>query len=103
MVYKENVKPPKQQDYNPKSKKTQNKEAKEKIKDTEGKDYKIYGVKKKSDFLPIKKILPRPLHTMLERGGGAVGIFAPPGSGKSNLLSNLFLRDEFLYQKKTDN
>ena len=96
MVYTETTKHPTKDDYNPKSKKTQNKEAKETIKDTESKDFKIYGVKKKTDFLEIKKELPRPLHTMLERGGGAVGIFAPPGSGKSNLLSNLFLRDEFL-------
>jgi len=96
MVYKETTKTPKKEDYNPKSKKTQNKEAKEKIKDTESNDFKIYGVKKKQDFIEIKKDLPRPLHTMLERGGGCCGIFAPPGSGKSNLLSNLFLRDEFL-------
>ena len=99
MPYKETTKHPKKEDYNPKSKKTENKEAKEKIKETEGKpkdqDFKIYGVKKKMDFLEIKKDLPRPLHTMLERGGGAVLIAAPPGSGKSNLLSNLFLRDEF--------
>ena len=96
MVYTETTKHPTKDDYNPKSKKTKNKEAKETIKDTESKDFKIYGVRKKTDFLEIKKELPRPLHTMLERGGGAVGIFAPPGSGKSNLLSNLFLRDEFL-------
>ena len=99
MPTKENTRHPTKEDYNPKSKKTENKEAKEKIKETEGKgkeqDFKIYGVRKKQDFLEIKKDLPRPLTTMLERGGGAVGIFAPPGSGKSNLLSNLFLRDEF--------
>ena len=82
MVYTETTKHPTKDDYNPKSKKTKNKEAKETIKDTESKDFKIYGVKKKTDFLEIKKELPRPLHTMLERGGGAVGIFAPPGSGK---------------------
>ena len=52
MVYKENTSQPKKGDYNPKSKKTTNKEAKETIKETEteSKDFKIYGVKKRPTF-----------------------------------------------------
>ena len=73
--------------------KTNNKEAKETLKEEkkEGK-YRIYGVKKKTDFLKINRELPRPLHTMLERGGGCLQIYSPPGSGKSNFLVNLFLQ-----------
>ena len=58
-------------------------------------DYKIYGVRKMDDFAPIERELPRPLHTMLEKGGGVLALFAPPGSGKSNFISNLLLRDDF--------
>lgn len=72
-----------------------NKEAKETLKN-EKKDFRIYGVKKKQDFLKIEKDLPRPLHTMLERGGGCLQIYSPPGSGKSNFLVNLFLRENLL-------
>jgi len=75
-----------------------NKEAKETLKNekNEKKDFRIYGVKKKQDFLKIDKELPRPLHTMLERGGGCLQIYSPPGSGKSNFLVNLFLRENLL-------
>ena len=31
------------------------------------------------DFAPIERELPRPLHTMLEKGGGVLALFAPPG------------------------
>ena len=68
-----------------------NKELKETLKIK--KDYKIYGVKKKQDFLKINRELPRPLETMAERGGGCLQIYSPPGSGKSNFLVNLFLRE----------
>ena len=74
-----------------KPKAPKNKEAKETLKAE--KDFRIYGVKKKQDFLKIKKDLPRPLMTMVERGGGCLQIYSPPGSGKSNFLVNLFLRD----------
>lgn len=74
-----------------KPKAPKNKEAKETLKAE--KDYRIYGVKKKQDFLKINKELPRPLMTMVERGGGCLQIYSPPGSGKSNFLVNLFLRD----------
>ena len=58
-------------------------------------DYKIYGVRKMDDFAPIERDLPRPLETMIEKGGGVLALFAPPGSGKSNFISNLLLRDDF--------
>jgi len=77
-----------------KPKAPKNKEAKETLK--EEKDYRIYGVKKKTDFLKIKKELPRPLMTMVERGGGCLQIYSPPGSGKSNFLVNLFLRESLM-------
>ena len=58
-------------------------------------DYKIYGVKKREEFTKIERELPRPLETMIEKNGACLAIFAPPGSGKSNFLSNLLLRDDF--------
>tara|TARA_R100000353_G_scaffold103562_1_gene74886 strand:+ start:2011 stop:2862 length:852 start_codon:yes stop_codon:yes gene_type:complete len=78
------------------SKKMKNVEGRETLKkEKDGKkgDYRIYGVKKKQDFLKVEKELPRPLQTMVERGGGCLQIFSPPGSGKSNFLVNLFLRE----------
>ena len=75
---------------------------KEKIKEQKDKkqkgkpDYKIYGVRKQEEFMKLDRELPRFLETLTEKNGGVVGIFAPPGSGKSNFLSNLLLRDDFL-------
>ena len=71
------------------------KENKEKQKEPKN-DYRIYGVKKTQEFIKVDRDLPRPLATMIEKGGGCLGIFSPPGSGKSNLLTNLILREEFL-------
>tara|TARA_R100000655_G_scaffold109684_2_gene164940 strand:+ start:6206 stop:7057 length:852 start_codon:yes stop_codon:yes gene_type:complete len=81
-----------------KTKKPKNKEAQETLKQEkkEGGKYKIYGVKKKQDFIKVDKELPRPIETMLERGGGCLQIFSPPGSGKSNFLVNLFLQENLL-------
>ena len=59
-------------------------------------DYKIYGVRKQEEFMKIDRDLPRFLETLTEKNGGVVAIFAPPGSGKSNFLSNLLLREDFL-------
>lgn len=74
-----------------------NKELKETLKKEKKKaDYKIYGVKKTTDFLKVKKELPRVLETMVERGGGCLQIYSPPGSGKSNFLVNLFLRETLM-------
>ena len=81
-----------------KIKKTTNKEALESIKEKEGKkDWQIYGVKKQQDFIPMKvdRDLPAPYDTLFSSNGSVTGIFAPPSSGKSNLISNLILRDEF--------
>ena len=64
------------------------KENKEKQKEPKN-DYRIYGVKKTQEFIKVDRDLPRPLETMIEKGGGCLGIFSPPGSGKSNLLTNL--------------
>lgn len=66
-----------------------------KIKEQKEKDYQIYGVRKMDDFVKIDRELPRPLETMVEKGGGCLCLFAPPGSGKSNFISNLLLRDDF--------
>ena len=46
--------------------------------------------------MKIDRKLPRFLETLTEKNGGVVAIFAPPGSGKSNFLSNLLLREDFL-------
>lgn len=59
-------------------------------------DWRIYGVRKEEDFKKIDRDLPRPLQTMLEKGGGCVMISSPPGSGKSNLISNILLREELM-------
>jgi len=59
-------------------------------------DYKIYGVRKQEEFITIDRKLPRFLETLTEKNGGVVALFAPPGSGKSNFLSNMLLRDDFL-------
>ena len=80
-------------------KKLENKEAKEaekQIKDSKKPDYRIYGVRKKTDFIKVNRQLPRYMETMVEKGGCCCIIYGPPGSGKGNLLSNWFLRDEFL-------
>lgn len=58
-------------------------------------DYKIYGVRKEEEFMKLDRELPRPLETLVEKNGGVIALFAPPGSGKSNFLSNLILRDDF--------
>ena len=53
-----------------------------KIREQQEKDYQIYGVRKIDDFPKIDRELPRPLETMVEKGGGCLCLFAPPGSGK---------------------
>ena len=58
-------------------------------------DYKIYPVRKEEDFIKIDRELPKPFDSLFSSNGSVVGIFAPPGSGKSNLISNLILRDEY--------
>ena len=105
MPYKENTKAPKEEDYNPvkqnrrkkKPKIPNNENIKEALKEEKKpkQDFRIYGVKKNTDFIKPDRNLPRPLETMIERGGGCLGIFSPPGSGKSNFLTNIILRDEF--------
>jgi len=59
-------------------------------------DFRIYGIRKEEEFMEIDRELPRPLETLVEKNGGVIAIFAPPGSGKSNFISNLLLRDDFL-------
>ena len=61
------------------------------------KDYKIYGVRREEELNPLgDRELPRPLETMLNKGGGCLMIAAAPSSGKSNFLVNLFLRQELM-------
>jgi len=67
----------------------------DKIKNSKKPDYKIYGVRKEEEFMKLDRDLPRPLETLVEKNGGCVALFAPPGSGKSNFLSNLILREDF--------
>ena len=88
MPYEETSKMPKEEDYKPtkqkkpkKPKIPNNKNIKEAIKEEKkpAQDYRIYGVKKTTDFIKPDRELPRPLETMIERGGGCLGIFSPPG------------------------
>ena len=67
------------------------KQQKEKKKD----DFKIYGVRKEEDFIKIDRELPKPYDSLFSSNGSVVGIFAPPSSGKSCLISNLMLRNEY--------
>ena len=60
---------------------------------TQGRDYKIYGVRREEELNKLTKELPEPLENMLNKGGGALMISAPPGSGKSNFLVNLFYHE----------
>tara|TARA_R110002096_G_scaffold239908_2_gene431690 strand:- start:221 stop:1069 length:849 start_codon:yes stop_codon:yes gene_type:complete len=64
-------------------------------KDKKKGDFKIYGVRKEEDFIKLDRELPKPYDSLFSSNGSVVGIFAPPGSGKSNLISNLILRDEY--------
>ena len=65
------------------------------LKENKKGDFKIYGVRKEEDFIKIDRELPKPYDSLFSSNGSVVGIFAPPGSGKSNLISNLMLRDEY--------
>ena len=76
----------------PPSKKKIGKIKEQKIK---SKDFKIYGVRKEEEFMKVDRELPPPYDTLFSSNGSVTGIFAPPSSGKSNLISNLILRDEF--------
>lgn len=58
-------------------------------------DYKIYGVRKEEDFIKIDRELAPPYDSFFASNGSVVGIFASPSSGKSNLISNWILRDEY--------
>ena len=96
MPYEETSKPPKEEHYKRSNRKKDkkpkipnNKNIKEALKEENKRsnqkpknDYRIYGVKKTTDFIKPDRDLPRPLETMIERGGGCLGIFSPPGSGK---------------------
>tara|TARA_R110000787_G_scaffold148684_2_gene262566 strand:+ start:314 stop:1156 length:843 start_codon:yes stop_codon:yes gene_type:complete len=66
-----------------------------KIKEQKSKDFKIYGVRKEEEFMKVDRELPPPYDTLFSSNGSVTGIFAPPSSGKSNLISNLILREEF--------
>ena len=59
------------------------------------KDFRIYGVRKEEEFIQIDRELPEPYDTLFSSNGSVCAMFAPPGSGKSNLISNLMLRDEY--------
>lgn len=58
-------------------------------------DYRIYPIRKEDEFNKIDRELPPPFSTMLEKGGANIAIFAPPGSGKSNVISNWLLSDSY--------
>ena len=59
------------------------------------KDYRIYGVRKEEEFVDIDRDLPEPFKPLFEKNGAAIALFGGMGSGKGNLLSNWYLRDEF--------
>ena len=59
-------------------------------------DFKIYGVRKEEDFVKFDRELPEPLEALMNKNGGCLAMFAPPGSGKGNLISNLVLRQDFM-------
>jgi hypothetical protein len=59
-------------------------------------DYRIYPVRKQEEFAKIDKVLPPNLESLLDKNGGCLALFGSPGSGKSNMLSNLLLSDSLL-------
>ncbi len=59
------------------------------------KDYRILPVRKEEDFVKMERELPEPFKPIFEKNGAAIAILGGMGSGKGNLLSNWFLRDEF--------
>ena len=62
----------------------------------EQKSYKIYGVRREEDLNQLKKELPEPLENLLKSGGGCLLLSAPPGSGKTNFLVNLFFNENLM-------
>ena len=62
----------------------------------EQKSYKIYGVRREEDLNQLKKELPEPLENLLKSGGGCLMMAAPPGSGKTNFLVNLFFNENLM-------
>lgn len=63
----------------------------------EQKSYKIYGVRREEELNKLEKEdLPEPLENLLKVGGGCLMLSAPPGSGKTNFLVNLFYHQNLL-------
>jgi len=63
----------------------------------EKKSYKIYGVRREEELNRLEKDdLPEPLENLLKVGGGCLMMAAPPGSGKTNFLVNLFYHENLL-------
>ena len=63
----------------------------------EQKSYKIYGVRREEELNKLEKDdLPEPLENLLKVGGGCLMMAAPPGSGKTNFLVNLFYHENLL-------
>ena len=60
------------------------------------KDYKIYGVRREEELNKLEKELPEPLENLLNKGGGCLMMAAPPGSGKTNFLVNLFFNENLM-------
>ena len=61
----------------------------------DSKDYRIYPIRKEEELNVCKRELPAPFSTLMEKGGGNIGIFAAPGSGKSNVISNWLLSESY--------
>ena len=66
------------------------------IKEEKKRDYRILPVRKEEEFVKIDRELPEPFKPIFEKNGAAIAIFGGMGSGKGNLLSNWFLREEFM-------
>ena len=60
------------------------------------KSYKIYGVRREEELNKLEKELPEPLENLLNKGGGCLMMAAPPGSGKTNFLVNLFFNENLM-------
>jgi len=58
--------------------------------------YKILPVRNSDDFGKIEKDVPECLKSIFDKNGGTIVVYASPGSGKSNFISNLLMNENLL-------